>query len=99
LKRVVETDPGVVLVDVRTKGEIERDGTIKGFIHIPLSQVDKRLSEIPKDKKIVVVCSHGARSARAASILLSRGYRDVHAAGMLDYMAKGYPLVYPKLRE
>jgi len=43
----------VFFLDVREPRELEELGTIKGYVNIPLSQIESRLSEIPKDKLIV----------------------------------------------
>jgi len=38
---------------VREPKELTELGTIKGYVNIPLGQLESRLSEIPKDKLIV----------------------------------------------
>jgi rhodanese-related sulfurtransferase len=38
---------------VREPKELAELGTIKGYVNIPLGQLESRLSEIPKDKLIV----------------------------------------------
>jgi hypothetical protein len=43
----------VVLLDVREPWELEENGTREGYINIPLGQLEKRLSELPKDKAIL----------------------------------------------
>ena len=43
----------VYFLDVREPKELEELGTIKGYVNIPLSQIEHRLSEIPKNKLIV----------------------------------------------
>ena len=99
LKQLVDSGEEFVFVDVRQAGEIERDGTLPNYIHIPIRDLEKRLSEIPQNKKIVVACSHGARSGHGAALLKARGFQDVSAVGMLDYQRKGYPLIHPKLSD
>jgi hypothetical protein len=46
-------DGKVVLLDVREPWELEENGTLEGHINIPLSQLEKRLAELPKDKAIL----------------------------------------------
>jgi hypothetical protein len=46
-------DGKVVFLDVREPWELEENGTIEGYVNIPLSQLEKRLSELPKDKAIL----------------------------------------------
>jgi hypothetical protein len=43
----------VYFLDVREPKELEELGTIKGYVNIPLSQMEHRLTEIPKNKLIV----------------------------------------------
>jgi rhodanese-related sulfurtransferase len=43
----------VFFLDVREPKELEELGTIKGYVNIPLGQLENRLSEIPKDKLII----------------------------------------------
>jgi rhodanese-related sulfurtransferase len=45
----------VFLLDVREPKELEESGTIKGYVNIPLGQLESRLKEIPKDKVIVTL--------------------------------------------
>ena len=43
----------VFFLDVREPDELEKLGTLDGYVNIPLGQIEKRLSEIPKDKAII----------------------------------------------
>lgn len=43
----------VFFLDVREPKELEELGTLDGYVNIPLGQIEKRLSEIPKDKAII----------------------------------------------
>jgi len=43
----------VFFLDVREPKELEELCTIKDYVNIPLSQLENRLSEIPKNKLIV----------------------------------------------
>ena len=43
----------VILLDVREPKEIEELGGYEGAINIPVTQLEKRLSELPKDKTIL----------------------------------------------
>ncbi|MFN8684598.1 MAG: rhodanese-like domain-containing protein [Acidobacteriota bacterium] len=40
-------------LDVRDPKEIEELGSLKGYVNIPLADLEKRLSEVPKDKTIL----------------------------------------------
>jgi hypothetical protein len=43
----------VFFLDVREAKELEELGTIEGYTNIPLGELEKRLSELPKDKLIL----------------------------------------------
>jgi predicted sulfurtransferase len=43
----------VFFLDVREPKELEELGTIKGYVNIPLDQLEKRIAEVPKNKLIV----------------------------------------------
>jgi predicted sulfurtransferase len=43
----------IFFLDVREPKEVEELGTIKGYVNIPLDQLEKRISEVPKNKLIV----------------------------------------------
>jgi hypothetical protein len=43
----------VILLDVREPKEIEDLGGYEGAINIPITQLEKRLGELPKDKTIL----------------------------------------------
>jgi len=53
LKQLVESSEKYFFLDVREPKELEELGTIKGYVNIPLSQLESRLSEIPKDIYVV----------------------------------------------
>ena len=70
------TGGAVTVIDVRSASEWS-NGHLPGALHIPVGHLTQRLAEIPRDRPVVVQCQGGTRSAIAASVLLSRGVRDV----------------------
>ncbi len=46
-------DGKVVMLDVREPWELEKFGTREGYINIPLFELEKRLTELPRDKAIL----------------------------------------------
>jgi hydroxyacylglutathione hydrolase len=66
----------LVVVDVRNAGELAT-GVIPGSRHISLPALLGRLGELDPDSPTVVHCAGGYRSAIAASLLRSHGFRDV----------------------
>ncbi|GAM08346.1 thiosulfate sulfurtransferase GlpE [Geobacter sp. OR-1] len=62
-----------VLVDIRFPEETK--AWKMGFgLYIPLNELPKRLSELPKDKIIVTACPHKDRSSIAMAYLRTKGY-------------------------
>ncbi|MGH9657443.1 MAG: rhodanese-like domain-containing protein [Bryobacteraceae bacterium] len=53
LKDLLGREKSLFFLDVREPDELERLGTIKGYVNIPLGQIESRLGEIPKDRLIV----------------------------------------------
>lgn len=50
---------------------------IPGSVHIPLGQLRRRMSELPKERLIVTYCAIGVRSYNAARILMQNGFSNV----------------------
>lgn len=71
-----DTSQNRVFLDVRSVEEY-RNGRIKGFINMPLHLLPIKISEIPKDKEIVLICASGARSMQAAMFLHNNGFEHV----------------------
>jgi len=65
-----------VIVDVRTPAEY-REGHIPGVVNIPLDELEKRKNEVPKDKKVVLICRTGNRSAEGTRLLRGSGFQNV----------------------
>ncbi len=74
-------DPArTVVLDVRDAAE-RGGGHIPGSLHIPLPELRPRLSELPRDKDIVVSCQSGQRSYFACRLLAQRGFRVRNLTG------------------
>lgn len=67
---------GIVVIDVRNKTEYI-EGHIRGARHIHLGALPKYLDEIPHDRTVITNCASGYRSQIAASLLRSRGFKNV----------------------
>ena len=71
------------VLDVREPDEWSA-GHVEGALHIPMGQVQTRLEEIPQDRRVVVVCRSGGRSARVTGYLRQQGYDVVNLDGGLS---------------
>ena len=83
-------------LDVREPDEIRKLGSVPGYVNIPLGELEKRISEVPKDKVIVTMCNRAVRAGKAADLLTKAGYTVAGACALNDYKEKGKKLVYPE---
>lgn len=81
-----------MLLDVRTESEFAR-GHLPQALNIPLEVLRDRLSELPRDRRIIAYCQVGQRGYMATRLLqdkgydvanLSGGYRLVQLSGQLE---------------
>jgi phage shock protein E len=71
---------GAVWVDVRSAAEFA-GGNAPGTINIPLPELGRRLSELPKASPVVLCCASGTRSGMAKLLLKKNGYSRVYNLG------------------
>ena len=67
---------GVLFVDTRDAAQFAK-GSIPGARNIEWREVLSRMSEIPKDKKVILFCNTGTLSAQAAFALRVAGRDNV----------------------
>jgi len=84
---------GTFVLDVRTQEEWDEYHAPNTTL-IPLDQLPNRLTELPKDKEIVIVCRSGNRSAQARDILVNAGFTQVTSmkGGLTEWRSSGYPV-------
>lgn len=70
-----------ILLDVRNPAELENNGLIEGALNIPVDQLRPRMSELPKDKEIIIYCQVGLRGNVAYRQLVNNGYRAKNLIG------------------
>ena len=83
-----------LVLDVRKPAEHEA-GHIEGSVNIPLNHLRERVGEIPRDRKLMVHCAGGYRSAIAASILRQEGFSNLEelVGGIGSWEAAKFPVV------
>jgi rhodanese-related sulfurtransferase len=80
-----EIETGALLVDLREPEERARDGVIPGAIHAPRGMLEFYADpnapyyreEFSPERRIILHCASGGRSALAADTLQQMGYRNV----------------------
>lgn len=83
----------VRILDVRNPAELSGElGQLDGALAIPLDELRVRVTEVPTDRPVVVVCQSGRRSSIGATILERAGINAANlAGGMLAWRALGLP--------
>ncbi len=76
-QKLQSDESGVCLIDVRSEDEF-KSGTIKGAHCIPHTEIENKVALLPKDKKIVLFCKSGNRSAKAKEALKDFDFHEVN---------------------
>lgn len=83
---------GALLVDVREAYE-RKTQYIPGSKALPLSEINNKWQQLPKDKELIIQCRTGNRSARAASFLAKQGLNVKNlSGGLLAWQAAQLPI-------
>jgi rhodanese-related sulfurtransferase len=87
VKNLAQTDVAKVLktekatlVDVRTEGEVA-SGYIKGttvFADVNSGDFSTKISKLDKSKTYIIYCRSGARSNKAANMMVQNGFKNVY---------------------
>jgi rhodanese-related sulfurtransferase len=93
-KALLEKNPEVFILDVRTLQEYQRVRLAGGRL-IPIDQVPRRIGEIPTDRPILVYCAVGSRSSQVADFLERQGFRKVYNlfGGIWAWQLGRYPTI------
>ena len=89
---VDELNSDSLLLDVRDKDE-NKESCIPNALNIPLDELRGRLSELPKDKDIVVQCFSGHRSYFAYRMLFLHGFKVRNLTGGIRSWQAAHPKV------
>lgn len=80
LLKEMQGDHPPLVVDVRSRGEYDRDH-VPGAVHIPFSSIGSALRAIgfAKQDPVVLYCEHGPRAGIAGVSLFLSGYERVYS--------------------
>ena len=85
-----------LILDVRENNEFT-NGHIVNSVHIPLSNLKTRISELEKykNKKVIVACRSGHRSSQACANMKKEGFAEVFnlSGGVMAWESANLPLV------
>lgn len=92
-KAMLDRNKSVFLLDVRTPQEYGQ-GKLAGSVLIPISDFERRIGEVPKNRPVIVYCAVGSRSKPAAAFLAQQGYKDVYnmSDGIVGWYRNGFPV-------
>ena len=86
---------GALLVDVRERSEVAQVAfDLPDIVVMPLSELEQRFAELPRDRELVMVCQSGPRSLKATYFLMYQGYPHVAnmEGGIFKWANKGFPI-------
>ena len=87
-------DGSATVIDVRPREEYEA-GHIPGALSIPVAEVRRRLTNVPKSREVIAYCRgpYCVYALDAVTVLRTRGYRARRAApGLPDWRLAGMPV-------
>ena len=87
LKIMKDNDEEFILLDVREKNEVDY-ANISPHINISIGEITERHQELDKNKKIIVMCHTGVRSANVCQYLKPLGYNVYNLSGGIDAWSK-----------
>lgn len=98
-------DDDALLVDIRESDERQSQGAIPGAVYAPRGMLEfwadpaspYHRAEFDRDRRIVLYCASGGRSALATDTLQRMGYRRVaHLdGGLVAWKGEGHPIEHP----
>jgi len=97
LNIAIAENADLVVVDVRTQGEVDEKGYIEApnWIHIPIESFIASRADWPAtDATVAIYCGSGHRSTMAMTIMFAYGYNDVTSlsSGFGGWVDAGFPV-------
>lgn len=88
-------DNTAILIDIREYEEIKGVSyNVPNRIDIPLSNFEKNLGLIPKEKELIIACRSGIRSYEVTNYLTQNNYNSVFnlKGGILEWAKEQLPI-------
>jgi rhodanese-related sulfurtransferase len=79
----------LLIIDVRRPDEVTAIGGLPVYLSVQLTDLEKSVAWIPKDRKIVTVSNHAGRAGRAADLLAAKGFNVAGRIGVQTYEEDG----------
>jgi rhodanese-related sulfurtransferase len=87
LKQLIDSKEDIYLIDVRTEEQFA-ESHIPGAVNIPYNKLGVQISQIPRDRKVVLYCNNGQKSVDGAKFLAERNIDNIYA------VTDGYSVYY-----
>lgn len=84
---LLEANPDIIVIDVRTPDEIAQTGAIENSINIDFKASDfkEKISALDKDKEYILFCKSGNRSGQASKIMAVMGFSNINNLNNAGY--------------
>lgn len=94
LCRLLDARENPFILDVRSTEELESQGRIMDALHVHITMLPQRMSEVPKDRPVYIFCGSGMRSMIAASLLRKEGWTNLNVVlgGLAGWNSVSCPL-------
>ncbi len=85
-----------LLVDIREPDE-HATGVAPGARLLPMRQLGRRISELPRDRPVLLICNTQNRSRATYETLRERGYTTLRyvSGGMSEWVRRGWKVTPP----
>lgn len=93
---------GALFVDLRLPLETDyKRFDVSEVLYVQAEELESRISDIPKDRPVIVADSVGLRSKAAVEFLTGKGYANVANlnGGILDWEHDGLPLIVDQSKQ
>jgi rhodanese-related sulfurtransferase len=88
-EKLLATPAHLLIIDVRRPDELTKIGGFPVYLSIQIKDLENRLDWIPRDRTIVTVSNHAARSGRAADLLAAKGFKVAGTVGAQTFEEQG----------
>ena len=91
---------GAVILDVRPEYELGRLFDVDQVIYCSYKEIGDHLTELPKDKPLIIADAVGLRSNEVCRVLVENGFAEIYnlAGGIVDWERAGFPVTTDKSR-
>jgi rhodanese-related sulfurtransferase len=88
-EKLLASPSRLLIIDVRRPDELTKIGGFPVYLSVQIKDLENRLEWIPRDRTIVTVSNHAARSGRAADLLAAKGYKVAGTVGAQTFEEQG----------